>query len=127
MKDLNAFNTTYTEDLYKIPGKNAIAINCRWSTVSVEERALLSKILGAVRLDLAAVQVIFTKELQMSEWAEKPKRLIAFGLTIAGVSKYEVITTPQTQLVLADSLSELMNDDGLKKKLWQCLKQLFTI
>ncbi len=127
MKDLNTFNTTYTEDLYKIPGKNAIAINCKWSAVSIEERELLSKILGAVRLDLAAVQVIFTENLQMSEWVDKPKRLIAFGLTISGVSKYEVITTPETQLVLADSLSELMNDDGLKKKLWQCLKQLFTI
>ncbi|MEQ8302659.1 MAG: hypothetical protein RIB47_04650 [Cyclobacteriaceae bacterium] len=127
MKDLTAFNTTYTEDLYKIPGKNAIAISCRWSAVSIEERELLSKIMGAVRLDLAAVQVIFVEDLQLSEWVEKPKRLIAFGLAISGVAKYEVITTPETQLVLADSLSDLMNDDGLKKKLWQCLKQLFTI
>jgi hypothetical protein len=65
--------------------------------------------------------------LDLSQWKEKPARLIAFGATAKGVPLYEVITTPETLLVLADTLDILNKDDGLKKRLWSCLKQLFSL
>lgn len=127
MDSREIFEATYPEELYKIPPRTAVAIQASWSKVSEAEKELLSKILNSVRLSLGSVQLMETQNLNLGEWAEKPKRLIGFGLSVPGVNSYEVINTPTTDMVLADSLSTLLTNDELKKKLWISLKQLFSL
>lgn len=122
---MNLSEATYTEELYQIPPPTMVVIATPWNDLEEKEIALLSKILGAVRLSLAHVRIIEMTELDLSKWKERPQKLIGFGIKTTGIASYEVITTPATQLVMADSLGTLFNDDDLKKKLWISLKQLF--
>lgn len=122
---MNLSEATYTEELYQISPPTMVAIATPWSDLEEKEIALLSKILGAVRLSLAHVRIIEMTALDLSKWKERPAKLIGFGIKATGIASYEVITTPATQLVMADSLGTLCNDDELKKKLWISLKQLF--
>lgn len=117
--------TTYTEDLFLIPTPPTVVIGAPWKDLTDEEKELLSKILDSVKIGMAAVRIVVMAELDLSQWKEKPSKLIGFGIKAHGIAQYELITTPQTQLVLADSLSVLCNNDELKKKLWGSLKQLF--
>ena len=102
-----------------------MVLNSKWTALSEAEIQLLGKILSSVKLSLAAVRIVEAQKLDLSEWTDKPGNLIGFGVTISGVNLYEVITTPQTQLVLADALLILLDDDDKKKRLWVGLKQLF--
>lgn len=122
---MNLSEATYTEELYQIPPATMVVIATSWNDLEENEIALLSKILSAVRLSLAHVRVIEMTDLDLSKWKEKPQKLIGFGVKATGIASYEVINTPSTQLVIADSLGSLCNDDDLKKKLWISLKQLF--
>ena len=119
------FEATYEEELYRVQPPTTIVIDTKWSNLPENERQLLSKILGSVKLTLAAVRIVETQELDLSQWVEKPTKLIGFGIKVAGVGMYDVVTTPKTQLLLADRLSSLVDDDDLKKKLWISLKRLF--
>lgn len=116
---------TYTEDLFLIPPPTTVVIGTKWKELSEKEIELLTKILNSVKLGMAAVRIVEMAELDLSQWEEKPSKLIGFGIKANGIAQYELIATPQTQLVLADSLNVLCNDDDLKKKLWGSLKQLF--
>ncbi|MGE0590547.1 MAG: hypothetical protein AB7O48_18345 [Cyclobacteriaceae bacterium] len=121
--DLTEF--TYDEALYKINSPVTVVLATPWKELKPEEVELLSKILAAVRQSLASVKVVHTKALDLSQWSEKPAHLLGFGIEMPGVAKYDPITTPETRMVLADSLTVLQHDDDLKKKLWLTLKQLF--
>lgn len=115
---------TFNEELYLISPPPTVVIGGRWKELQEKEVELLSKILHSVKLSLASVRVIEQAELDMASWKEKPSKIIGFG-TRTEMPSYEVVTTPGTQLVLADSLSILSDNDELKKKLWISLKQLF--
>ncbi len=117
--------TTYEEDLYSIAPPTTVVLNSKWTEMSAEEIQLLTKILTSVKLSLAAVRIVEGDKLDLSQWNEKPSKLVGFGVTVSGVNLYEVVTTPHTHLVLADSLHTLMDSDELKKRLWISLKQLF--
>lgn len=119
------FKTTYEEEIYSFPQPTTVALNSKWTELTEAEVQLLSKILSSVKLSLAAVRIVEVQKLDLSLWSEKPSQLIGFGVTISGVNLYEAITTPHTQLVLAEPLSTLLDDDDKKKRLWIGLKQLF--
>lgn len=125
MSESILFETTFDEELYNIPPPTTIVIDVKWSELPENEILLLSKILGSVKLSLASVRIVESRELDLSSWIEKPAKLIGFGTRITGVGYYDVIETPNTHLLLADRLSILNEDDDLKKSLWICLKQLF--
>lgn len=125
MSESNAIDYTFPEELYTIAPLPTIVISEPWNSLSQEEVDLLTKIVQSVRLSLDAIRIIHSPTLDLSRWAEKPGRLIGFGVTISGTKPYEVITTPEVQMVLADSLAILKERDDLKKQLWVSLKQLF--
>jgi len=127
MNDQEIFETTFSEDLYLIPPPPTVVIPTQWKDLSEQELTLLSKILESLKLSLSSVRIIEMPSLDLSQWNEKPSRLIGFGCTAKGIPLYEVITTPQTQLVLADTLAVLNGNDDFKKRLWACLKQLFSV
>lgn len=124
---MNSAEATFTEDLYILHSPTTIVINTSWKDLGEKEIELLSKILNSVKLSLAAVRIVEMKSLNLAEWKVKPSRIIGFGIEAPGVATYEVITTPETQLVLADSLTTLLEEDQLKKRLWISLKQLFSL
>ncbi|MFZ1806519.1 MAG: hypothetical protein WAU36_04830 [Cyclobacteriaceae bacterium] len=124
---MNSDEATFTEDLYILPSPTTVVINTSWKDLGEKETELLSKILNSVKLSLAAVRIVEMKSLNLAEWKVKPSHLIGFGIDAPGIVTYEIITTPETQLVLVDSLTTLLGDDPLKKRLWISLKQLFSL
>jgi hypothetical protein len=121
------FEHLYQEELYMIPPRTVVVIDRPWNEITDEDRTLLAKILGSVKLGLANVQIISGTQFLMNEIAAmEPERLIAFGASVKDVSRlYELTTTSGIPVICADSLPAL--DDGRKKNLWLALRQMFKI
>jgi hypothetical protein len=117
----------YTEDLYQVPSKVVVVVPKPWSEITEDERAVLSKMLVAVKLSMAHVQVVSQDHFSLEDFnAFPPQKVLAFGSTFNGSSKlYEHLTVKGTSVILADGLGQL--DDTKKKSLWQALRQMFGI
>ncbi len=125
MTSADLFEFTYSEELYLIEQPVTVVIATSWKSLKDREIGLLTKILNSVKLTLAGIRIVEASSLNLLEWVEKPKYIIGFGVRVSGVNFYELITTPHTQLVLADELAVLHDQDELKKKLWAALKKQF--
>lgn len=117
----------YTEELYKTPSKVIVVFSKPWAEVTEEERTVLSKMLVAVKLSLASVQIVVKKEFALEDLsAFDPSKVLAFGASIKGSSKlYENFTVNGVSIISAEGLEKL--DDAKKKSLWLALKQMFGI
>jgi hypothetical protein len=122
----------YAEELYRIPPKTTIVITQPWSDLKEEEKEQLAKITEALRqrihprLSLVALAIVSVSSLDLSTWVEKPDRLIYFGPAIKGLTNYELIQADGTQMVLSESLADLIPNEASRTKLWQALRQLFS-
>jgi hypothetical protein len=117
----------FQEELYQLPPQPlAVLLSHEWSKYSPEERALLAKILGAVKLDLASVRILTRKELSLNELSAlaAPKVLI-FGASLGEIKPYEYIQAQGFSVIKADDLPEL--DDAKKKSLWLALRNMFGL
>lgn len=132
MSDHLVFESLYTEDLYLLPPKTRIVITKPWDELTGPEKEQLTKITDALRqrinpkLSLDAFQISYTPALDLSTWHEKPEKLIYFGPPIRGLNYFELIETGSSKMVLSESLSELIANEGSRQKLWVALKQLFS-
>jgi hypothetical protein len=115
----------YQEELYRLPGKVIVVISRPWEEITLDDRILLSKILGSVKLTLASVQIKVSQEFSINDFdALAPTYIIAFGAMLENSSKkYEHLSIEDISVILADELSEL--DDLKKRSLWLALKQIF--
>lgn len=108
--------------------------------ISQPDQALLHNILKAVHLSPQDIALVNVRKIQL-ESSLIPQALenipfhtlISFGAQVAGwslcnyFSKYAVSTEDANRkILLADRLSEIANDPPKKKRLWQCLQQLFA-
>ena len=121
------FESIYQEQLFSVAMPPTIIVNQPWEKITNEERTLLSKILGALRLSLESVSVKHQTTLNLSHWIQKPKHLIYFGDPVKGIQQYEVIDANGVSIVTSESLSDLQKNDASRKKLWLALKQQFSI
>ncbi len=121
------FESLYTEELYDLTPKISVVIATPWEKVTEEERQLLAKILGSVKLSLETVLIIEQTPFNLSTWLEKPKKVICFSPASGEMNKYEVVEIEGVTLVLSNPLSLLIPDDASKRKLWLALKQLFLV
>ena len=121
------FESLYAEEIYHPAPMTSVVIATPWNKVTEQERQLLSKILGSVKLSLESVRIIEQPQFNLSTWKEKPKKVICFSSAPSALAKHEVIEVEGTSLVLSNSLTELMPDDASKRKLWLALKQLFSV
>lgn len=121
------FESLYTEELYNLTSKISVVMAIPWEKVTEEERLLLAKILGSVKLSLEKVQIIEQPQFNLSTWLEKPKKVICFSPALVEINKYEVVEVEDVTLVLSNPLSLLIPDDASKRKLWLALKQLFLV
>jgi hypothetical protein len=123
----SALTYLYPEDLYQIPAtKLVVTVSRPWEKYTSEERALLAKILGSVKLDLASVKIIESRSLSMSDLtAHKAARFLVFGADLSEAKPYENLVAQGFSVIKADDLSAL--DDAKKKSLWLALKAMFGI
>jgi len=121
------FENLFQEELYQIPGRTVIISSKNWTEVSDEERTVLSKMLAAVKLNLASVQILHLQKFSLQDLqAFSPARVLVFGATIQEVSQlYTNTLVDNVPVIVADSIDKL--DDAKKKSLWLALKQMFGI
>ena len=125
MTETNPLESLYSEELYNIPPKVLIVISKPWSEIQEDEKTLLGKILGSVKLSLSSVQIINRVEFGFDDFnSYRPVCIIAFGATLKNSTRmYEKIIVEHTAIVVADALREL--DDIRKRNLWLTLKEVF--
>lgn len=119
--------TTYQEELYQIRTRVLVIVSRPWQEISEEEKTLLNKILGSVKLSLARVHIVTLPAFTPEEVAPYgASRIIAFGAQLKTSPKqYEnIITETGSQIIAADDFPQL--DDARKKSLWAALKQMFA-
>jgi DNA polymerase III psi subunit len=121
------FDSIFTEQLFHIPVKPTVVVNQPWEKIGNDERILLSKILGALRLSIDSVTIKYQTSLDLSSWTEKPKQLIYFGSPVKGLQQYEVIDANGVSIVTSESLNDLLQNDQARKQLWQALKKQFSV
>lgn len=117
----------YQEELYAQRSKVLVILSHDWNDISDENQLLLKKILGSVKLDLAAVQIIACQDFDLNDLkAFSPHQIITFGSALRGSpTQYQLFTQDGISVIQADSLHKL--DDPKKKSLWMALKQMFNI
>ena len=125
MTKTSLLQNLYQEEIYKIAPKILIVIDKQWSGVSIEETTLLEKILKALKLTLASVQILTRSEFLPEDFqAFSPKYILAFGSKLKMSERmYEAIQTDGITLVVADALDLL--DEEKKRNLWLTLRQVF--
>jgi hypothetical protein len=113
----------FQEEIYNIPANTLVVLAKPWDSYSSDEKGLLLKILGSVKLSLASVQVIVQPELRLWDLPH-PHKVLVFGSKSDGKS----YTCEQAQgftVLKADDLPQL--DDAKKKSLWLALKEMFAV
>ena len=125
MTPTSLLQNLYQEEIYKIDPKLLIVIDKKWSEVSTEETSLLEKILKALKLTLASVQILTRSEFLPEDFqAFAPDHIISFGTKLKNSEKmYEAIRMDGATIVVADSLDLL--DEVKKRNLWITLRQVF--
>jgi hypothetical protein len=125
--DLSVAETLYQEDLYQIPPKFLILLPKPWDQVSETEASQLSKILAAVKLNLASVQVLTKEDVTLESLMPfSPQRIISFGVPFEpAIKPYENTERNGTKIIYADSLDSL--DDIKKRNLWLAMKAMFGV
>ncbi len=121
------FESIYSEQLFSVTIPPTVIVSQPWEKITIDERTLLSKILGALRLSLDSVSVKHQTTLDLSSWIQKPKHVIYFGDPVKGLQQYEVIEANGVSIVTSESLTDLLKNDASRKKLWLALKQQFSI
>jgi len=117
----------FQEELYRIPSRVLIVIAEEWEALSENELTILTKLLGALKLSLASVQVITRQSFAMRDIAAfNPARVLVFGAQLQQApALYENASIDNTPVIVSESLAQL--DDSTKKKLWLALRQMFGI
>ena len=125
MTQTSLLQNLYQEEIYKIAPKLLIVIDKQWSEVSIDEIDLLEKILKALKLTLASVQVLTRSEFLPQDFqAFAPDHVIGFGSKLENSERmYEAIQTDGITVVVADALDRL--DEVKKRNLWATLRQVF--
>jgi len=121
------YESLFSEELYVLPPTVCIVLDKPWTSLSEEEKNLLQKILGSVKLSMASVRVISTARIEASMVSTfNAEKIITFGpVWDQNVLTYEAIKIDNIDVIVAHPLAQL--DDVRKKSLWLALKKAFVI
>jgi hypothetical protein len=124
---MSELETIFQEDIYSIPAPLLIVLAKPWEELSEAELDTLSKMLKAIKLSLASVQIIVRTEFDKNDLSVfSPTRILAFGASLSTPFKYyENINSENTSIIISESLDQL--DDQKKKSLWIALKDMFSL
>ena len=120
------FQYLYPEEIYKISSKVLIVIDKPWSEITGDENILLDKILKALKLSLASVQIQTRPEFSIEDFKIfAPSFILAFGSKLRNSDKmYEELQMDGTPIVVAEALDHF--DDVRKRSLWLTLRESFA-
>jgi hypothetical protein len=121
------YENLYQEELYNIRTSLLVVLNREWNTITEDEKTLLSKILGSVRVSPASTQILARPTLSINSLKTlSPAKVIVFGSVLdEAVTPYQNHSVDGVSVIKADDLSQL--DDVKKKNLWLALKQMFGV
>ncbi len=127
MSTASPLESLFQEDIYSIPGRTLIVTAKDWTETTEEERTVLIKMLSAVKLNLAMVQIITLQNFSLEDLSSfNPSRVLIFGGTIKEVSQlYTNTVVNGVPIITAEAIDKL--DDAKKKSLWIALKAMFGI
>jgi hypothetical protein len=117
----------YQEELYSIPPKVLVILSDPWEKLTEGEQTTLTKMITALRLNIASIQIITLQSFSPADLAAyAPVKVIALGASLHASSRlYEHFSQQGISFVVADALPRL--DDLKKKNLWLALRQMFGI
>lgn len=117
--------------------KIAVVVDYAPSNFPPSEKQLLEKILGAVKANMAEVQIIHAQSEPFSFTALQNRmafnKLIVFGLKPAALGlnirlgSYQLTQFRESQLLFADGLNLIATDVKRKTYLWRTLQKMFEI
>lgn len=121
------FENLYQEDLYSITTPLLIVVARNWESISGDEKTLLSKILGSVKVNPSSAQLLVRPSLSIrSLKALAPAKIIVFGsITEENITPYQHHNLDGFSVIKADDFPQL--DDVKKKNLWLALRQMFGV
>jgi DNA polymerase III psi subunit len=121
------FDTLFTEELFSVSPPVTVIIDRPWETISPPERALLEKILAAIKQTLVSISIKYQGTLDLTLLVAKPCHVIYFGKPVKGIPLYESVEANGVRIVTSEGLPELSVNEEARKKLWQALKKQFAI
>jgi DNA polymerase III psi subunit len=121
------FESIFPEGLFAISPPPIIILGQPWETLPSTEKALLEKILTAIKQSLNSVTIQYQNPLDLSALAVKPKCVIHFGKTVKGIPLYETVEANGVTIVASESLKDLSGNEDSRKRLWQALKKQFSV
>lgn len=124
---ISVVQSLYQEDLYRIPGKVLIVLSKDWTSVTADEQTTLTKMLAALRLNLAMVQIVTRQKFSIDDIAPlSPAKVLSFGLAPAEAPNlYEFTQVNGLPVLSAEAIDKL--DDAKKKTLWLELRKMFGV
>ncbi len=93
-----------------------------------EEKDFLNKILSAINIKPVEVETSFeiSPETLIKIMDDSSGYILVWGINYPGSEKYTQIKKGEMTLIFSDSLGTIKNDQILKAKLWNCLKEVFV-
>lgn len=122
-----AIENIFQEELYRIPVPVVIIIPRPWHKILEDEKTLLAKILGSVKLNIGSVAIMVREEVSPETIRNSnSEKLLVFGSKfLPDIKAYESVEIEGISVIRADDLGQL--DEGRKKQLWVGLKQMFGV
>ena len=92
------------------------------------ELIFLEKILTAIKVKLEDIEINYAlNQDSISEQITITEgKIVIWGLNFENLEKYKPIQKGKALVILTDSLGNIMKDQQLKAKLWECLRAVFV-
>lgn len=119
------FDSVFQEEIYQIKSKPLVVIEQPWEKLGASEKELLSKIIGALKIPLDAINIVVRPALQPEEFNAQDVKMIYFGKNLGDYKTYEPHQVSGASFICSESLSQLLTNDAGKKQLWLAMKKLF--
>lgn len=122
---MNVNEFLFQEELYEIKDTILILVDKPWEQIRDEEKVLLSKILGSVKLSMDRVQILYCTGTSIQDLMPyQPAKIISFGVVIQDNSQLYVSSQLHGIRYLSSEALEKLTEAS-KKNLWLALKQVF--
>lgn len=97
--------------------------------LEASQKDLLTKITGAVKIDIAAVDIVDEAAYKNdTSITRQYNNVLSFGVELPeATTKYNVMKASGRQVLCSDSLAALEQAIALKGKLWKAMQQMFSV
>lgn len=117
----------YQEELYVFSPGTVVVIPKPWEALTSEEKAVLERMLKAIKVGVAGAQIIHEASLTVARILQlEPRNIIVLGAALdIEAADGEIMEIGNTKLVRARALDQL--DDPAKQVLWLALRKMYGV